>query len=467
MSKTITTRIKNKIDDYQNWTGSTGTLLDGEIAIVRVTTEEVTPAGEVVHKPALLMKVGDGSSSFADLPWLSAKASDVYAWAKTSEAKNIPLGKDASGNDVTLSKYLNQVDTNTGSIAANAEAIVHLNAAYTDDKSVAYKIKTALAALASNENNIEGEGTFVTTVTQEDGKIAVQRTKISIDDLPDINWTNINADNGNLQDVIGELEGQISSINTAIAGGVHFIGITTTELTDGSTTSAVLIEDKSNDNRVNGDVVIYNDREFIWTGSAWCELGDLSRVGAIETQLTGLSESSLHTGKFVTHFVLSDGELIPQTATPDAANITYTANSTVAEGIAANTAAIASHTHGNIDKDGKLSEIDRVVVTSSDGAVNVSDITTTELGHLAGVTSNIQTQLNGKAASDHGTHVEYGGDGKATTVSRSDHTHGDYEAAISGIQGNYVRFDKTSNKLFVGTEGTEEIIFSCGGAPNA
>jgi hypothetical protein len=28
------------------------------------------------------MKVGDGTSTFAQLPWISAKAADVYAWAK-------------------------------------------------------------------------------------------------------------------------------------------------------------------------------------------------------------------------------------------------------------------------------------------------------------------------------------------------------------------------------------------------
>lgn len=43
----------------------------------------------------------------------------------------------------------------------------------------------------------------------------------------------------------------------------------------------------------------------------------------------------------------------------------------------------------------------RVVVTASDKSINVSEVTTTELGYLAGVTSGIQAQLNGKAASSH------------------------------------------------------------------
>lgn len=47
----------------------------------------------------------------------------------------------------------------------------------------------------------------------------------------------------------------------------------------------------------------------------------------------------------------------------------------------------------------------RALISNSSGKVAVSDVTLTELSYLDGVTSNIQTQLNGKAASSHGTHV--------------------------------------------------------------
>ena len=42
----------------------------------------------------------------------------------------------------------------------------------------------------------------------------------------------------------------------------------------------------------------------------------------------------------------------------------------------------------------------RAVVSDSSGIVTASDITSTELGYLDGVTSAIQTQLNGKQASN-------------------------------------------------------------------
>ena len=49
---------------------------------------------------------------------------------------------------------------------------------------------------------------------------------------------------------------------------------------------------------------------------------------------------------------------------------------------------------------------DRVLVSNADQDVAVSGITTTELNYLDGATSNVQTQLNGKAGSSH-THSQY------------------------------------------------------------
>lgn len=47
----------------------------------------------------------------------------------------------------------------------------------------------------------------------------------------------------------------------------------------------------------------------------------------------------------------------------------------------------------------------RALVSDGSGKVAVSAVTGTELGYLDGVTSNVQTQLDGKAASSHGNHV--------------------------------------------------------------
>lgn len=57
----------------------------------------------------------------------------------------------------------------------------------------------------------------------------------------------------------------------------------------------------------------------------------------------------------------------------------------------------SSHTHGNITNDGKLGVASVVVVTDSNKNITTSStISTTELGYLNGVSSNIQTQLDSK-----------------------------------------------------------------------
>ena len=84
--KTLNTRIQLKYDTLAHWqseaTAGKGAFLvlkKGELGIVEVPTgsnaEQVTP-------PAILFKVGDGVTKFKDLPWTSALAADVYAWAK-------------------------------------------------------------------------------------------------------------------------------------------------------------------------------------------------------------------------------------------------------------------------------------------------------------------------------------------------------------------------------------------------
>ena len=75
----------------------------------------------------------------------------------------------------------------------------------------------------------------------------------------------------------------------------------------------------------------------------------------------------------------------------------------------------SSHKHGNLTNDGKLGTASRALVTDSSKKIAVSTVTSTELGYLSGVTSAIQTQLNGKAASTH-VHGNISNDGKVGTT---------------------------------------------------
>lgn len=72
-------------------------------------------------------------------------------------------------------------------------------------------------------------------------------------------------------------------------------------------------------------------------------------------------------------------------------------------------AAAATHTHDKSQITGLTTG--RVLISDANGHPAVSAVTSTELGYLDGVTSNIQTQLNGKATSNH-TH-NYAGSSSA------------------------------------------------------
>ena len=127
---------------------------------------------------------------------------------------------------------------------------------------------------------------------------------------------------------------------------------------------------------------------------------------------------------------------------------------------AINGKAASSHTHGNITNDGKLGTASRVVITGTDNKVTVSDITTTELGYLDGVTSNIQTQLSGKAA-------------KATTLAGygigDAYTKGDVDAELAkksdtGHTHNYAGSSSAGGAATSANKVNKSITFNNGGA---
>jgi hypothetical protein len=85
----LNTRIRLKYDTWENWNSETlgegkgafFVLEKGEVGICTIPAG-VNEAG-VQNPPHVLMKVGDGNKTpFKNLPWVSAKAADVYEWAK-------------------------------------------------------------------------------------------------------------------------------------------------------------------------------------------------------------------------------------------------------------------------------------------------------------------------------------------------------------------------------------------------
>lgn len=103
---TFNTRLKLKYDTYTNWTAANPKLLEGEIAVVVVPAA----AGAVVQEPAILFKVGDGSSLFNALSFTGGIAADVHDWAKAANKPEYNASEIAGLADYISGKVQ---DTNT------------------------------------------------------------------------------------------------------------------------------------------------------------------------------------------------------------------------------------------------------------------------------------------------------------------------------------------------------------------
>lgn len=150
-AKKLNTRIKLKYDSYANWQASTITLLKGELAICEIpaetgkTSTSVDTDAPATSIPTVLFKVGDGTKTFSQLPWASAKAADVHAWAKAAQVKLV-------GTKLTFA--------DASGVAINGIPQIELGTTFATDAEVE-TIRVALAAQIADINNNLGTTTGI------------------------------------------------------------------------------------------------------------------------------------------------------------------------------------------------------------------------------------------------------------------------------------------------------------------
>lgn len=127
---TLSTRITLKYDTLANWNASQFILKKGEVAICSLDTGETA---EQSTPPAVLLKVGDGTRRFSELPWASGLAADVYGWAKAATKPTYTaseVGADKAGSAATAEKNAKAyTDQKFGEIPAQAEYTLETGAA--------------------------------------------------------------------------------------------------------------------------------------------------------------------------------------------------------------------------------------------------------------------------------------------------------------------------------------------------
>lgn len=167
MANEIFTRIQLKHDSYANWDAVKNTFkpLPGEICIAEIPTGNAaaTTAPTVLFKVGAYKKDASGNNTtelhtFAELPWASALAADVYAWAKAET-----VAFDSSSESLLFKKGDTVVHSvNLAHFASNAD----LTALEADLEA---QIKNVQDSLQTDTDT-----TYTFTVSETKGDLVIQ-----------------------------------------------------------------------------------------------------------------------------------------------------------------------------------------------------------------------------------------------------------------------------------------------------
>lgn len=145
----------------------------------------------------------------------------------------------------------------------------------------------ASAAVVANEAITGGTGT---KITFDSKGLVTKGEAASIADITGLQAAldekALGTDLTTLEGRVGVNENNISELQTKITGltgAMHFIGVSTTDPKDGATVTG-------HTKFASGDVCLYENKEFVYDGKKWIELGDegshLTKTEAAETYAT-------------------------------------------------------------------------------------------------------------------------------------------------------------------------------------
>ena len=135
MAKQINTRLMLKHDSLTNWNESSLVLKPGEVGVAYVDVATKDAKGNIIHVPTALLKVGENvensTKTFKDLPFVSAVAADVYAWAKKEGIEVIDEGQGEVLSDVAWDAEKNALVLSRIDVITPAELTTALGGYYT------------------------------------------------------------------------------------------------------------------------------------------------------------------------------------------------------------------------------------------------------------------------------------------------------------------------------------------------
>lgn len=240
--KILNARLTLKYDSYEKWQNSSLILKAGEIAIA--TIPQGTTADGIVKPPAVVAKVGNGSSTFAQLPWLQGPASDVYEWAKAT-TKPTYSADEITGLDAFIAGEIEDTDTqykvepvagseykfnllSKGKGDTEFKTVVsELDLSAVGERLGALEDKVGASSVASQiaDNNaslkFEGvtaaAGQVVKSVSQANGVVSAELKTLEVADIPELPQSKVTGLETALagKQATVEFDGEYSSTNKA------------------------------------------------------------------------------------------------------------------------------------------------------------------------------------------------------------------------------------------------------------
>ena len=135
----------------------------------------------------------------------------------------------------------------------------------------------------------------------------------------------------------GSSEKEITAADLGLGAALKYRGITTTNVVDDRTTANVTIDSKTH-TPSTGDVVFYGNKEFVWNGSKWEELGYANTLTLNPVTTGGPSGTSSVASSRHTHLVTANGS-VSSSFTGSAVNTGTPSSNTTS-------VATGAHTHG-------------------------------------------------------------------------------------------------------------------------
>lgn len=307
-SNTLKTRIQLKYDSLANWNASIFAPLAGEmcVAIIPNATAGDTSVGNPdssgLSPYAIGIKVGDGTHTFSQLPWIQAIAGDVYGWAKAADrpsATNINV--TASNTTKTIQQAITDIENSIGGIVSSGISADALSAALQQLQEQLTGTTTEIFnsnPLTDDDPPVASYPTqIIRSLTQNGLNVTATSSALVEADLPNIHLNKIsdltfntaydqtNNKAATMADITNYVGDKLSKVLT-------FKGVSTTPIVEGLVEGSTYptINDATVSDLSIGDVVLYrasktvgtetvvSDLEFVWTGSTtgWELIGDES-----------------------------------------------------------------------------------------------------------------------------------------------------------------------------------------------